>query len=91
MERIAALARLQLTDSEKNKFQKELSLVLDYVEQLKELSVEKVAPTVSGGEAFNAIRLDQSRSGDNLGEVKDIMEQVPEKKDGFAKVRVILK
>ena len=43
--RIAKLARLELTDSEVNKFQAELSRILDYVEQLKEIDTTNVEPT----------------------------------------------
>ena len=41
VEHIASLARLELTDQEKEKFTKELSSILDYFEQLKEVDTEK--------------------------------------------------
>jgi aspartyl-tRNA(Asn)/glutamyl-tRNA(Gln) amidotransferase subunit C len=43
--RIATLARLELTDAEISKFQGELSRILEYVEQLKELDTTDVEPT----------------------------------------------
>lgn len=44
VQHVAYLARLGLTPSEKRKFQKELSLILDYVEKLKKIDVSKVKP-----------------------------------------------
>jgi len=43
--RIAQLARLELTEAEVSKFQAELSRILDYVEQLKEIDTADVEPT----------------------------------------------
>lgn len=42
---IAKLANLKLTSAEINKFQKQLSEVLEYVEQLNKLNTKKVKPT----------------------------------------------
>lgn len=43
--RIAELARLALTEAEIAKFQIELSRILEYVEQLKELDTTQIEPT----------------------------------------------
>ncbi len=43
--RIAALARLQLTDQEVESYRHQLSTVLDYVAQLEQVATESVAPT----------------------------------------------
>lgn len=45
VEKIARLARIELAEKEVTKFQKELSAILDYVEQLKEVDTKKVEPT----------------------------------------------
>jgi aspartyl-tRNA(Asn)/glutamyl-tRNA(Gln) amidotransferase subunit C len=42
---IAKLARLGLTEKEIEKFQKELSAILDYFEKLKEVDISGVEPT----------------------------------------------
>ncbi len=42
VEHIAKLARIELTEQEKEKFTKELSSVLDYVEQLKKVDTKKI-------------------------------------------------
>lgn len=45
--RIAKLARLGLTEEEKEKFQRELSSILEYVEKLKKADTSRVNPVFS--------------------------------------------
>ncbi len=45
VQRIAALARLQLTDQEVESYRHQLSTVLDYIAQLEQVATESVAPT----------------------------------------------
>ena len=45
VQHIAKLARLGLTEQEVEKYQKELSAILGYIEKLKEVDVSKVEPT----------------------------------------------
>ncbi|MBI2676661.1 MAG: Asp-tRNA(Asn)/Glu-tRNA(Gln) amidotransferase subunit GatC [Candidatus Yanofskybacteria bacterium] len=90
VEHIAQLARLKLNEKEKVKFQKELSLVLDYIDKLNELDVSQVEPTVSGSGTANVMRSDFSNSVYDPEIVVNILEQAPDKKDGFIKVKSIL-
>ena len=79
VEHIAKLARLGLTEKEIGKFQKELSLILDYVEKLKEVDVSKVEPTSHPLKVENVMRKD---------EVSKFNKKLI---DGHLKVRSILK
>ena len=45
VERIAALARLELTDAEKNLFVRQLTEVLEYAEQIQAIDTSGVPPT----------------------------------------------
>jgi aspartyl-tRNA(Asn)/glutamyl-tRNA(Gln) amidotransferase subunit C len=63
--RIATLARLRLGPEEERAFAGQLSAILDYVEQLKELDVDGVEPmthALAGGEPV-ALRPDELRPG----------------------------
>ena len=42
---VAKLARIGLTDSEKERFAKDLSGILDYIDKLNQLNTEQVPPT----------------------------------------------
>ncbi len=91
VERIAQLARLELNEKEKPKFQKELSLILDYVVKLKELDVSQVEPTTSGISVANVMRPDSTDNLYSPETTAKILDQAPEKKDGFVKVKAIMK
>lgn len=45
VEHVAKLARLNLTDEEKETFTEQLNAILQYAEKLNELDTEGVAPT----------------------------------------------
>lgn len=47
VEHIATLARLRLTDSEKEQFRQQLSAVLDYMAKLKEVDTAHIEPTAT--------------------------------------------
>ncbi|MBI2057953.1 MAG: Asp-tRNA(Asn)/Glu-tRNA(Gln) amidotransferase subunit GatC [Candidatus Yanofskybacteria bacterium] len=90
VEHIAQLARLELNEKEKTKFQKELSLILDYVAKLKELDVSQVEPTISGSGTANVMRSDQAVGTYGPEMSAKILEQAPDEKKGFVKVKSIL-
>ncbi|MDP3882917.1 MAG: Asp-tRNA(Asn)/Glu-tRNA(Gln) amidotransferase subunit GatC [Candidatus Staskawiczbacteria bacterium] len=83
---IAKLARLELTEEEITKMQKDLSQILDYFDLLKSAT----APLKQGsGETrkANVLRLDEAMHS----QLSDkIIEAAPDKKDGYYKVKTIL-
>lgn len=56
---IAKLARLGLTEKEIEKFQKDLSTILDYIEKLKEVNIEGIEPTSHSVLLENVTRKDE--------------------------------
>lgn len=87
VKKVAEMARIQLTDDEVEKFQKDLSSVLDYVEALKEVDTEglEIVSSVTGLE--NVDRLDTAKPVEYQA---DIMANAPERKDKYYKVKSIL-
>ena len=83
---IAKLARLGLSDKEIEKFQKELSSILDYVEKLKKVDVSKVQATSHPLELKNVIREDKDQKSE-AG--RKLVEMAPDKKEGYVKVKSI--
>jgi aspartyl-tRNA(Asn)/glutamyl-tRNA(Gln) amidotransferase subunit C len=85
--KIAELARIELRPDEVEKFQQGLSTVLDYVADLQKVDTEglEIVSSVTGLE--NVQRLDDPVVAPNRDE---IMENAPETKDGFYKVKAIL-
>lgn len=58
---VARLARLRLDDDEVERMSRELSKVLEYVEQISELDLEDVAPTSHVVEVPGGLRGDEPR------------------------------
>lgn len=71
VERIAALARLELTDEEKERYREQLSAILDYVDQLQELDTSKIEPTSSVLPRRSRLREDRPERGLPADEVLD--------------------
>lgn len=55
---IAKLARLEISDAEVEKYVRELSSILDYIEKLKEVNTDGVEPTAQVTGLANAFRDD---------------------------------
>lgn len=85
--KIASLARIDLAETEVEKFQKDLSIVLDYVAKLNEINVEGVAEVSQVTGLANVQRADVPVSSEHRSE---LLAEAPETKDGFYKVKAIL-
>lgn len=56
---VAKLAKLDLTSSEINKFQKQLSKIVDYISQLSEVDTSNYEPTSQTTGLENVFRVDE--------------------------------
>ena len=77
---VANLARLNLTDEQKQKFAGEVDGILNWVEQLQEVNVNDIEPLISVTEQTDAIRADIVTDGDIQA---DLMNNAPESAHGF--------
>lgn len=85
---IAELARMSFTEKELEKFQKELSEILDYVDKLKEVDIEGVSPTSHSIDLKNITRIDEvKKPDDDLAD--NLISLAPHKKGRFIKVKPI--
>lgn len=69
VEHIAKLARLELTAEEKERYQQQLSAILDYAARLQELDTSGIAPTASVLVDRSVLRADEPCSGLSLEQV----------------------
>lgn len=102
VEHIAFLAKLGLTEEEKEKFRKELSAILDYVNKLDEVDANGVEPMAGGTNLFNITREDkplfeikeegalEKEEIEAVKEAAELVNAAPHKQDGYVKVRKIL-
>ncbi len=58
VEKVATLARLDISDANKAKLQQDMVGILEYVEQLQELDVEGIEPTAHAAQLRNVMRED---------------------------------
>lgn len=88
VEKIALLARLGLTEEEKEIFSKQLSSILDYVEQLKEVKTDGVEPTAQVTGLENVYREDEIEASDKDTRDK-LLKQAPVTKDDLIKSKAV--
>ncbi len=62
VDHIAKLARLDLTDEEKAKYQQSMASVLEYADKLNDLDLDDVPPTAHAVAQQNVIRKDEVNS-----------------------------
>jgi aspartyl-tRNA(Asn)/glutamyl-tRNA(Gln) amidotransferase subunit C len=84
---VAYLARLELTEAEKDKLASQLSAIVGYMDKLNELDTAGVEPMVHGIEGCQAVRPDIA--GDSLPR-KEALANAPEQADGSFKVPRII-
>jgi aspartyl-tRNA(Asn)/glutamyl-tRNA(Gln) amidotransferase subunit C len=87
VEHIAELARLGLTEDEKDLFAGQLSNILDYFQVLQQLDTESVLPTTTAIPQENVMFEDKVEPSSPR---EDIMSNAPDAVDGFFRVRAIL-
>lgn len=86
--KLANLSQLSLTDEEVERFSAELSSILEYVEQLKKVDTKNLEPTYQVTGLTNVMRPDRVL---NYGAApKDLLDNAPELKDGYFKVKRVL-
>lgn len=85
--KIADLARLTLNDDETERYAKELSQILSYVESLNQIDVTDIKPTAHAVEVQNVFRADEAFASDVVGK---ILERAPKAEEGFFLVPKVL-
>lgn len=94
VEHIAKLARVEVTDTEVEKYEKELSAVLGFVDKLSEVDTADIQPLTGGTELVNVVRDDIDNlqlTADNLRLelAAELVMAAPEHEDGFVKVKKV--
>ena len=87
VEKLARLARIELTEIEKENFTKELESILKYVDQIREVDTKEAE--LSFGLIYNSYRQDENpRESNECAE--PIRAQFPERDGDYLKVKKIL-
>ncbi|MDX2221514.1 MAG: Asp-tRNA(Asn)/Glu-tRNA(Gln) amidotransferase subunit GatC [Rhodospirillaceae bacterium] len=80
VQRIANLARLDVPDADLAPMANELSRIMDWIEQLKEVNTDAVAPMTGGTDMKLAWRKDAVADG---GHPDKVLANAPDRHEGF--------
>ncbi|MEK7578582.1 MAG: Asp-tRNA(Asn)/Glu-tRNA(Gln) amidotransferase subunit GatC [Patescibacteria group bacterium] len=87
VEKIAGLARLELSEEEKEKFADDLSSVLGYVQKLSEVDIKKVEPITGGTSLESVTRKDDETKCVSDSQMREqILSASPNREDDYFKV-----
>ncbi len=87
VENISKLAKLKFSDEEKKKLEHELSDILNYVDQIKNLTEKSEIKLSEDPDALNILRDDVAEP---LAAPEKFLEQAPGREGDFVKVKSIL-
>lgn len=79
IEYVGILAKLELSDEEKEQAKKDMGRMLDYIDKLNELDTEGIEPMSHVFPVYNVFREDVVTNGDDR---EQMLANAPQKKDG---------
>lgn len=88
VEHISSLARIGISEEEKQKFQEDLGSVLDYIDKLQKVDVFGVEPTAHITGLENQTRKDERDPSCTDSQI--LIDMAPETKDGYVKTKQVL-
>lgn len=88
VQHIAELARIELTEQEITRFQGDLTRVLDYIDQLKEVDTTGVEPTAQVTGLVNRLRVDEAQPIDEATRQR-LLDAAPERDGNLFKVKAV--
>ncbi|MCD9026077.1 Asp-tRNA(Asn)/Glu-tRNA(Gln) amidotransferase subunit GatC [Cohnella silvisoli] len=87
VEHVANLARLELSDAEKEQFGDQLNAILKYADKLNELNTDGIEPTSHVLPLANVMRADTVKPS---WPIEKVLLNAPEEEDGQFKVPPVL-
>lgn len=87
VEHVAKLARLDLTEAEKNQFTNQLNAILKYADKLTELNTDGIAPTSHAMEIFNIVREDVTAQS---LPIEKVLRNAPDEDENQFKVPAVI-
>ncbi len=91
VEHIAKLARIELSEEEKEKLGKDLSSILDYVEKLNKVDTAKIKGISQVTGLSSVMRDDERRKDNKQLAIRDkLLREAPKRKKDYVQVPKIL-
>lgn len=89
VQHIARLARIELAPDEEEKFEKELSAILEFVAKLGEVGTATVEPLTGGTSLTNVMREDGASVPRNTETGPPLIAAAPRKRNGYVEVEAV--
>lgn len=87
VDHVALLARLALTDQEREQLREQLSVILEHINVMGEADTSRVPATAHILPVDNIMRQDKTRPWPNT---EDLVEKAPAHEDSYIRVRAVL-
>ena len=87
VERVAKLARIEISESEKESLKNQLSKIIGYIDKLKEVNTEGIEPLRGLHAKRNVFREDKASSSSSK---EDILKNSPLRKGNYFKIPKVL-
>jgi len=87
VEKIALLARLELTEQEAETFTGQMDAILAYVDKLNELNTDGIVPTAHAVPVENAFRMDEVK--ESIG-IENALANAPKREGNFFRVPKVI-
>lgn len=87
VEKIANLARLELTDAQKTQYREQLSAILEYAARLNELDLTGVPPSAHAVARQNVMRTDEITPS---LPIEDVLFNAPEQEQNQFRIQSVL-
>lgn len=91
VEHIADLARIGLTEKEKEKFAKDLENILKYVDKLNELNLKDIAPTSHVVDLASVARADECLNNLTNDQKIKLLKSAPHLEEEYIKIKEVFK
>ena len=89
VEYIASLARIELAEVERNKFEKGLSAILEFAAKLGEVDTSEVEALAGGNILENVMRADTADGIGRMGQERGLVDAAPKHRDGHVEVKAV--
>lgn len=80
IKKISKLSRISVSNEETDRLEKDLNSILKFVEQLKELNTDKIAPIASVSDLALTMNKDEIKK---INEKDEILKNAPEKNSNY--------
>ncbi len=89
VEHVAGLARINLSEKQKDQLAEDLGAILTYVDKLKEVDTKGIHTTVHTVGLENVFRKDEITERLPAEKIKRLIDQAPDSKDSYVKVKSV--